>query len=82
MPHGGNIFMDKYLTPAELCERLSRKITTKTLANWRSMGKGLMGPDFVKLGGKILYPLSRVIAWERGHTYKSTRDYGRAEGSA
>jgi hypothetical protein len=64
-----------YLTPAEVSARWSGRIKTKTLSNWRSLDG--VGPDFLKAGGRILYRLSAVIAWERQREFKSTGDYGR-----
>ncbi len=51
-----------YLTTAELVERWRGQISASTLANWRAEGKG---PCFVKVGGRILYPLDDVLAYER-----------------
>lgn len=58
-----------FLTPDELVLRYKGNISVKTLANWRTKGGG---PDYVKIGGKIMYPLLAVIAWERLRTYGST----------
>lgn len=64
----------RYLTPAELSERFEKRISPRTLSNWRCAGTG---PKFVKLGGRILYPLEQVEEWERGRTVESTADYAR-----
>jgi Helix-turn-helix domain len=50
-----------YLTPKELAERYRDTISPRTLANWRSQK---VGPSYVKIGGRVLYSLSSVIAWE------------------
>lgn len=50
-----------YLTAEELVERYRGKITAGTLANWRSRREG---PNFVKIGGKVLYATRDVISWE------------------
>lgn len=63
---------ETYLTPAEVSKRLGRKITVKTLSNWRSEKGKEKGPPYVKLGGKILYPLSMVEEWEGRRTFLST----------
>lgn len=55
-----------HLTPDELAERIRRD--TKTLANWRVMGKG---PKFIK-GRPILYPLAEVEKWEQENLRGST----------
>lgn len=51
----------RYLTPAELVDRWGGAIGRGTLANWRTQGRG---PDFVKFGGRVLYPVARVEAYE------------------
>jgi hypothetical protein len=61
-----------FLTPQQVSERYSNNITERTLANWRSAGNG---PEFTKIGGKILYPLDRLEAWEQRNTVKSTSQY-------
>lgn len=55
----------QYLTPAELVERYKRTITIRTLANWRSIGEG---PKYTKIGGRVLYPVDGVMAWEAART--------------
>lgn len=66
---------ETYLTPAQVTERFGGQLSVRTLANWRSSGNG--GPPFVKLGGKILYPLSRLSEWESKRTVTSTSEYSR-----
>lgn len=51
------------ITPEELALRYKNRITTRTLANWRSLGSG-HGPTFLKIGGRVLYPLDEVLKWE------------------
>ncbi len=60
---------DEFLTPDELVLRYKSNISVKTLANWRTKGGG---PDYVKIGGKIMYEMKGVIAWERLRTYGCT----------
>ena len=62
-----------YLTPDELAARYRNKISVRTLANWRSRGDG---PKFLRTGGRILYPLAHVLAWEDQRTVESTNQYG------
>jgi hypothetical protein len=61
------IFEDgvRYLTPGQVSARYDGAYSTKTLANWRSQRRG---PTFVKLGGRILYPLDRLERWEESNT--------------
>jgi hypothetical protein len=67
---------DSYLTPKELSDRWERKISVKTLANWRCdpIGKG---PKFRRFGNKILYPVSLVEQYENANQFGTTRDYGK-----
>lgn len=51
----------EFLTAEQLARRWAGIVTTGTLANWRSKR---VGPQFVKLRGRVLYPLDRVTAWE------------------
>jgi hypothetical protein len=47
-----------YETPVELAERLRRP--PNWLAKMRMRGDG---PEYVKIGGKVLYPRSKSDAW-------------------
>lgn len=51
----------EYLTPKELINRWRGQISASTLAAWRYQRKG---PVFVKVGGRVLYPLQDVVAYE------------------
>lgn len=66
-----------YLTAEELCQRYRGQISVRTLANWRCLG---IGPKFVKIGGRCLYPINEVLSWETGRTYSSTQGYGSKTG--
>jgi len=50
-----------FITPDELSARWKGAICTRTLANWRWKGTG---PNFIKPGGKVLYRIDHVEAWE------------------
>jgi len=56
-----------YLTPKQLVERYNETITVRTLANWRSRGEG---PEYLKVGGRVLYPLEKVQEWEGRRTLR------------
>jgi hypothetical protein len=56
----------KLLTPAELVTRWRDCVTLVTLATWRSRKNG---PPYVKVGGRVLYPLDGVEAWEKKRTF-------------
>jgi hypothetical protein len=51
---------DAYLTTAQLAERWH--LRPKTLANWRSMGKG---PPYIRVGARALYPAEGIHAFEK-----------------
>ena len=54
---------DQYLTPRELAARWRNIVALSTLDNWRSSQN--RGPRFVKIGGRVLYPLEEVVAYEQ-----------------
>ena len=55
---------DTFLTEEELAERWRGQVTRGTLRNWRTQGRG---PPFLKAGRAVLYPRSRLLAWEAGN---------------
>jgi hypothetical protein len=58
----------KLLTPGQLALRWRGTISLGTLANWRSLGKG---PPFLKLGGRVRYPVDGLVAYEKQNTHGS-----------
>ena len=58
---------EKFLTPQELVKRWGNRISIGTLANWRAR-KPRVGPAFTKIGGRVLYSLSSVQAYEAAQT--------------
>jgi hypothetical protein len=60
----GSAEMDdcKYLTAEEVAERYRGAVSIGTLRNWRALRAG---PNFVKIGKAILYPVSELNAWEK-----------------
>jgi hypothetical protein len=50
------------LTSDEVVRRYRDQITVKTLSNWRSAGQG---PAYVKIGGRVLYPVADLERWEQ-----------------
>lgn len=62
----------QFLSPADVSARYQGNISVRTLANWRSQGTG---PAFTKIGGSIMYPLSRLLEWEDRNTVNSTSQY-------
>jgi hypothetical protein len=61
----------KNLTPAELVDRWGGAIGKATLANWRAQGRG---PDFIKVGGRVVYPVAAIEAYERENTKGGRQD--------
>lgn len=44
-------------------------VSKYTLQRWRSCGDG---PVFIKIGGKVFYPLDEILRYERERTFKSS----------
>ena len=66
--------MSDLLTPSELADTLG--MSTRTLANWRSTGKG---PPYVKIGveghqdrRKVRYQRAVAERWATAHQYTRT----------
>jgi predicted DNA-binding transcriptional regulator AlpA len=61
MSRASAVRQESLATPAEVAAYLGGEFSEKTLANWRSAGKG---PLYVKLGGgRVRYRWSAVNAW-------------------
>lgn len=58
-----------HITQCELARRWS--ISPRTLERWRWIGKG---PRFLKIGGRVIYRLDEVEAFELRQTRSSTAD--------
>lgn len=59
---------EEFLTPEELVTRYKKKISKRTLANWRSNGEG---PKPTKVGGRVLYQMSEIKLWEAKRTTRA-----------
>ncbi|HZZ05641.1 hypothetical protein [Paraburkholderia sp.] len=55
---GGN------LTPAQVVSRWNGAYANGTLANWRQAKHGSEGLKFVKVAGRVLYPLDKLVDFE------------------
>lgn len=64
----------QYLTADDLIERWGRVITRGTLANWRSKR---VGPPFVKLGTRVVYPVEALTDWEKQHQHEGSKNDNR-----
>lgn len=61
--------MDRqFLTVDELITRWGSVVTRGTLANWRSKR---VGPPFVKLRARVLYPVSALIEFEKNGLHQN-----------
>lgn len=56
-----------YLTTKELSKRW--KLNPNTIEHWRTQG---FGPEFIRIGRKILYSLESIIAFENGRKAQNT----------
>lgn len=61
------------LNQTELAARWS--ISARTLERWRWTGEG---PAFLKIGGRVVYRLEDVQAYEQARQRRSTADRGAA----
>lgn len=52
--------MDGFVTEDQLAQRWH--MSPRTLQRWRQEGKG---PPYLKLGGRVVYPLAEVEVWEQ-----------------
>lgn len=62
-------------TQKELAERW--RLSPRTLEQWRWRG---VGPRYLKLGARVLYPLEMVEAYEAGQVHANTGGPLPAEG--
>ncbi len=67
--------MNRHINEVELSERVC--LSVRTLQRWRWQG---LGPRYLKLGGRVVYRLADVEAWEeaqlRGGSTKSIKATG------
>jgi hypothetical protein len=61
------------LNQTELAARWT--ISARTLERWRWTGDG---PAFLKIGGRVVYRLEDVLAYERARQRRSTAERGAA----
>ena len=74
------------LSPSEAAKLIEKcgggKITTRTLDNWRALGTG---PRFIRVCGRILYPMKFLDDWWDSQNppdgHQRRRDYGKAAAS-
>jgi hypothetical protein len=65
MPQGTSTFESDYITADDLVVRFKNQISKRTLANWRTQKEG---PQYTKIGGRVLYSMEAVIKWEKRRT--------------
>ncbi|AXA37951.1 MULTISPECIES: DNA-binding protein [Rhizobium] len=56
-----------YLTAEEVHDRYRGSISLGTLRNWRAMR---VGPNYLKVGKAVLYPLAELDAWDQQNKVK------------
>lgn len=59
----------KHLSQSDLVERWG--VSPKTLERWRWLG---YGPRYIKIGGRVVYRLDEIEAWEARQTRSSTSE--------
>ena len=57
----------RHLNQAELAQRWS--LSQRTLERWRWVG---CGPRYLKIGGRVVYRLADIEAYEAAHAHTST----------
>ncbi len=68
--------MTVHLTPKDLSARWH--IATQTLDNWRWRGEG---PRYLKIGGRVIYRLEDIEAYEAGQLRLAEPEFGKAHGA-
>ena len=58
----------RHLHQVELAKRWN--MSARTLERWRCLGTG---PKYLKIGGRVTYPLAEVEAYEAARTRSKTR---------
>ncbi|MFA5592697.1 MAG: helix-turn-helix domain-containing protein [Micavibrio sp.] len=56
-----------FINQKELSERW--KISPRTLERWRWLGTG---PDYHKIGGRVIYRLADIETWEKERSFNCT----------
>ena len=59
----------KHLSQSELVERWG--VSPRTLERWRWLG---FGPRYIKVGGRVVYRVDEIEAFEERQTRQSTSD--------
>ena len=73
----GNELLENLVPISEVPNRISNKISEKTLRNWRV--KGMYPQMYVKLGGKVFVDISeiyRIIQAQKDQAYEQSRRLG------
>jgi len=62
----------RLLSTKEAVDYFDGKIKRQTLNNWRTQGRG---PKFLRIGGKVLYPIDELDRFKSDSLYSSTSNY-------
>ncbi len=68
-PHNQNSVERVYLTQSEVAALV--RLSSRTLERHRLAGTG---PEYVKLGRRVVYRLASVEAWAAANTFSSTSE--------
>jgi predicted site-specific integrase-resolvase len=60
---------DTFLNQARLANRW--QLSPRTLERWRWKGEG---PPFVKIGGRVVYRMDDILAYEQAQARRSTAE--------
>ena len=69
----------QYFTIDEVLDRYERRITKRTLSRWRESG---CGPNWIRLGWRVLYPRLDLTQWEQTRGRKWIERLKRGRGHA
>jgi hypothetical protein len=55
----------QFLSPKQVVDRYGENAPSlHTLESWRRRANKGKGPDFIRLGRKVAYPMDKLIEWE------------------
>jgi len=67
----------RHLSQSDLADRWT--ISPRTLERWRWAG---CGPRYLKIGGRVVYRLEDIEAYEATQMFSNTAEFGAAQGGS